>query len=131
MSANPYLQFAGNCAEALTFYEKALGATVNMRLTHSEAPMPPTPGWENKIMHANFTILGSTVMGSDAPAGTYHKPAGFHVTLNLADPAQAQKLFDALATGGTINMPLQKTFWAKAFGMVTDQFAIPWMINCE
>jgi PhnB protein len=131
MSVSPYLQFSGNCAEALAFYESGLGATVTFRITHGETPMPATPGWEDKIMHASFTVLGSTIMGSDAPAGMYHKPAGFRVSVSPATPEQAQTFFDALAAGGTIDMPLQKTFWAKAFGMVTDKFSIPWMINCE
>jgi PhnB protein len=131
MSVNPYLHFAGNCAEAIAFYEKTLGASVNMRMTHGEAPMPTTPGWEDKIIHVNFSILGSEIMGADAPPQIYHKPTGFRVTINLSDPDTAQSWFEALAVGGSIDMPLQKTFWASAFGMVTDRFNIPWMINCQ
>ena len=131
MSVNPYLHFSGNCAEALAFYEKALGAATTFRMTFGEAPMPATPGWENKIMHASFTVLGSPLMAADAPPGMYHKPAGFRVALNMADPDTAQAWFEALAVGGNVDMALQKTFWASAFGMVTDQFGTPWMINCE
>jgi PhnB protein len=131
MSVNPYLQFAGNCAEALAFYERALGAKVNMRLTHGEAPVPSNPEWADKIMHVDFSILGSQIMASDASPEHYQKPAGFRVTLNMSDPDTAQAWFEALSTGGHIDMPLQKTFWAAAFGMVTDRFNIPWMINCS
>ncbi|HYP63720.1 MAG TPA: VOC family protein [Acidocella sp.] len=130
MSVNPYLHFAGNCAEALAFYETALGAKVNRRMTHAEAPMPSNPEWADKIMHADFSILGSQLMAADTPPEHYQKPAGFRVTLNLSDPDTAQAWFEALSTGGHIDMPLQKTFWAAAFGMVTDRFNIPWMVNC-
>lgn len=130
MSVNPYLTFPGTCAEALTFYENALGAAVNMRPTHAETPAPGNPEWSAKIMHANFTILGTQLMASDAPPGMYRKPAGFRVALNLTEPDKAKTWFDALAAGGTVDMPLQKTFWASAFGMVTDRFNIPWMVNC-
>jgi PhnB protein len=130
MSVNPYLQFSGNCAEALAYYEKNLGAALGMRMTFGEAPTPGTPGWEDKIMHTDFTILGSPLMASDAPPNMYQKPAGFRVTLNMSAPDTAQSWFEALAAGGSIDMPLQKTFWASAFGMVTDRFNIPWMVNC-
>ena len=86
MSVNPYLTFPGTCAEALTFYENALGAAVNMRPTHAETPAPGNPEWSAKIMHANFTILGTQLMASDAPPGMYRKPAGFRVALNLTEP---------------------------------------------
>jgi PhnB protein len=130
MSVNPYLYFPGTCAEAISFYEKHLGATVNMKLTFGETPMPPQPGTENLIAHVNFTILGSPLFASDAPGNMYQKPQGIRITLNPTGETQAHAFFNALADGGNADMPLQKTFWAKAFGMVTDQFGIPWMINC-
>lgn len=132
MSVSPYLHFAGNCAEALAFYEANLGATVEFRMNFNEAPEAPPvpPGWDEKICHASFTILGSRLMGSDISPDFYRKPAGLRVTLNIDAPDTAKTWFDALAAGGHIDMPLQKTFWASAFGMVTDRFAIPWMINC-
>ena len=130
MHINPYLQFSGNCAEALKFYETALGANVAFRMTFGEAPEPPPPGWADKIMHASFTIQGSPLMASDTPPGFYQKPAGFRVSISLTEPETAQAWFNALAEGGSVEMPLQKTFWAVLFGMVTDRFGIPWMINC-
>jgi PhnB protein len=130
MSVHPYLHFPGNCAEALAFYEKALGAAVTFSLTAGDAPMPCTPGWEDKFVHTSFTILGAPLHACDVPPGQYNKPAGFRVTIDLSDPDTAQSWFEALTVGGTIDMPLQKTFWASAFGMVTDRFGIPWMINC-
>lgn len=130
MSVNPYLTFPGTCAEAIAFYEETLGATVNMRMTFGEAPTPPPPEWGEKIIHVDFSILGSQIMACDAPPGMYVKPAGFNVTLNLTDADKAKTWFEALAAGGVIGMPLSKTFWATAFGMVTDRFGIPWMVNC-
>ena len=131
MPVSPYLHFAGNCAEALAFYETALGATIDLRLTHAESPMPSPPGWGDKIMHTTFSILGSSLMGSDLPPDMYNKAVGFRVALNMDAPDTAKTWFEALAEGGTIEMPLQKTFWASAFGMVTDRFGIPWMVNCS
>jgi PhnB protein len=135
MPVSPYLYFAGNCAEALSFYEIALDAKVEFRMKFNEAPeSPPAPaGWDEKICHASFTILGTCLMASDAPPGMYNKPAGFRIALNMEAmdaPNTAKTWFEALAAGGSIDMPLQKTFWASAFGMLTDRFGIPWMINC-
>ena len=133
MSVHPYLQFSGNCAEALAFYETALDAKVEFRMNFNEAPEPPPvpPGWDEKICHVSFSIMGSRLMGSDTPPDYYHKPTGFRVSINLTDYKTAKTWFDTLAAGGTIDMPLQQTFWANAFGMVTDRFNIPWMVNCE
>ena len=94
--------------------------------------MPNTPpGWENKILHASANVAGTRVFGSDAPPGQYSTPAGFSVSLNAADPAECDRLFAALAEGGSITMPIQKTFWTERFGMLVDRFGIPWMVNCD
>jgi PhnB protein len=134
MPVSPYLYFAGNCAEALAFYETTLDAKVEFQMKFNEAPEPPPApaGWDEKICHVSFSILDSRLMGSDTPPDFYHKPTGFRVALNMEaiDANTAKTWFDALAAGGSIDMPLQKTFWANAFGMVTDRFGIPWMINC-
>lgn len=132
MPISPYLYFAGNCTEALAFYESVLAAKVDFRMKFNETPEPPPvpAGWDEKICHASFTILGTSLMGSDAPPGLYNKPIGFRVALNMDAPATAKTWFEALAEGGTVDMPLQNTFWASAFGMVTDRFGIPWMVNC-
>ena len=70
-------------------------------------------------------------MGADAPPGRYQKPNGFSVTFNLKDVAKSERIFKSLSEGGTVTMPIQETFWAGRFGMLTDQFGIPWMVNCE
>jgi PhnB protein len=87
--------------------------------------------WRDKVMHASVSIGGQMVlMGSDAPPDRYKAPQGITVSLGIAEPAEADRVFAALAEGGTVTMPIQETFWALRFGMLTDQFGIPWMVNC-
>lgn len=87
--------------------------------------------WRNKILHARLTVGDQVLMGSDAPPDRYEPSKGFSVTLGVNDPAEAERLFKALAEKGTVQMPLEQTFWALRFGMLVDRFGIPWMINCE
>src|SRR3546814_18789931 len=89
------------------------------------SPMPL-----DKIMHACMEVDGVLLMGGDAPQGMYQKPAGTNVTLNIEEPAEAERIYAALSKGGSITMPLGETFWAKRFGMFTDRYGTPWMINC-
>lgn len=117
----PYLFFGGRCQEALEFYQSALGAEIEMLMRFRESPDPVpegmlAPGFEDKVMHAAFRIGGSTLMASDGCGGQV-KIEG--VSLSLA----------ALAEGGEVTMPLDKTFWSPRFGMVTDRFGVGWMIN--
>jgi PhnB protein len=132
MQVSPYLHFNGNCEAAFKFYEKVLGAKIVMMLTHEGAPadMPTPPEWKKKIMHARISIDGEIIMGSDAPPAHFHKPQGFSVSLSVADPAEAERKFNALCEGGSVHMPFGKTFFSKGFGMGADQFGIPWMVNC-
>jgi PhnB protein len=87
--------------------------------------------WGDKVMHAHLTIGTQVLMGADSPPDSYQKPQGISVTINLKDVAQSERIFNALAEGGSVTMPLQQTFWANRFGMVADRFGIPWLINCE
>lgn len=132
MQVNPYLFYDGNCDAAFKFYEKVLGAKIEMMLTHEAAPesVPAPPEWKNKIMHGRLTIDGQVLMASDAPPGHFHKPQGFAVSLTAANPADAERKFKALSDGGSVNMPFGKTFFSKGFGMCVDQFGMPWMVNC-
>jgi PhnB protein len=133
MQLNPYLQFSGRCEEAFTFYEQVLGGKIVAMMRHEGSPMAEhtPPEWRNKIMHARLIVDGELLMGSDAPPEHYNEPKGFSVTLGIPVPADAERVFEALAKGGTVRMPLQETFWAARFGMLVDQFGIPWIINCE
>jgi PhnB protein len=132
MQINPYLFYDGNCEAAFKFYEKALGARIEMLLRNEEAPesMPSPPERKNKIMHAKISIGGQVLMASDAPPDHFHKPQGFSVSLTFGDPVEAERKFKALSEGGSMNMPFGKTFFSRGFGMCVDQFGIPWMVNC-
>jgi PhnB protein len=133
MQMNPYLTFNGKCEEAFKFYAQCLGGKIEAMLTHSgtpaEAHVPAE--WRSKILHARLNIGGAILMGSDAPPGRYEAPQGFSVSLQIKDLAEAEKIFQALAEEGKVQMPFQQTFWAARFGMAVDRFGIPWMINCE
>ncbi|HXE58245.1 MAG TPA: VOC family protein [Gemmatimonadales bacterium] len=132
MKANPYLSFDGRCAEAFRFYAELLGGTIEMMMTYGESPdagaMPPgwAPDW---VLHTTLVAGDVVLMGSDAPREHYSKPAGTHVALHVDRPEEAERIFRALAEGGTVTMPLGETFWARRFGMLIDRFGTPWMIN--
>ena len=128
----PYLFFAGRCEEALHFYRDALGAQVGMIMRFNESPEPPPPGtlqagFEKKIMHAEFRVNDVFLMASDG-CDDKSKFDGFRLALAVPTEAEAHKAFDALAAGGTIQMPLCKTFWSPCYGMVTDKFNVGWMV---
>ncbi len=131
-SVQPYLFFGGRCEEALAFYQQALGAKVGMVMRFSESPDPAPegmvpPGFENKIMHSEFTVGNLTVMASDGcdEATTF---SGFRLALSVPTAADADRVFNALAEGGTVDMPLGPTFWSPRFGQVTDRFNVGWMV---
>jgi PhnB protein len=132
MKINPYLFYNGNCEAAVKFYEKTLGAKVEMMLRNEEAPesMPSPPERKKQIMHVRISIDGEVLMASDAPPDHFHKPQCFAVSLTVNDPSEAERRFKALSEGGNVNMPFGPTFFSKGFGMCVDQFGIPWMVNC-
>lgn len=133
MQINPYLFFNGNCEAAFKFYEQRLGGKIEAMMPHAGTPAEQhVPAeWRNKIMHARLVIDGQVLMGSDAPPKDYQGTKGFSVSLQIKDQAEAERIFHALEEKGKVTMPIQKTFWATRFGMLVDQFGIPWMINCE
>jgi len=129
----PYLTFGGRCEEALEFYTRALGAKVEMALRFSESPEPMPegmvpPGFEHKIMHASMMIGETRVMASDG-CGEGTEYAGFSLSISVATEAEADTAFNALADGGTVTMPMEKTFWSPKFGMLTDRFGVSWMVS--
>ena len=134
MQINSYLLFTGNCEEAFKSYEKLLGGKIEFKMTHGESPAAgQVPSeWRNKIMHVRLSTSGGVLMGSDAPPGRQAKAQGFSVSVSVDDPAEADRIYNGLAEGAkAIGMPIQETFWARRFGMLTDRFGIPWMVNCE
>lgn len=133
MTILPYLTFDGRCAAAFRFYEELLGGTIEMMQTHGDSPIAGDvpPDWRDAILHARLAVGDQVLIALDAPPGRYEPPKGFYVSLQLDEPAEAERIFDALAEDGAVQMPLQETFWAARFGMLTDRFGIPWMINCD
>ena len=133
MQLNPYLSFDGNCREAFQFYEKVLGGKIVAMMTWAETPMKDQspPETHNKIVHARLIAGEDVLMGRDAPGGQYRKPQGITVTINTEEPIEAERIFQALSEGGAVMMPIAETFWARRFGMLTDRYGTPWMINCE
>ena len=133
MKLNPYLSLNGNCETAFKFYERVFGGKIVMMMTFAGSPMAnqAPPDWGGKIMHARLDLGSETLMGSDAPPERYHTPQGTMISVSIEKPEDADRIFQALAENGTVQMPIQKTFWAQRFGMLTDRFGTPWMINCE
>jgi PhnB protein len=133
MKLNTYLHFNGNCEEALNFYVKALGAKPVMMLRYSEAPVACETSKElqQKIMHGRITIGDNVIMASDAPPERFMAQAGFSINIGVDTPEEAERLFKALSEKAEICMPIAETFWAQRFGMLKDQFGVPWMVNCE
>jgi PhnB protein len=130
MGIQPYLFFDGRCEEAIEFYRKALGAEVDMLMHFKDSPDPDhcPPNSANKVMHATFHIGDTTLNASDGRCTGQPKFAGFSLSLNAPNEAEADRLFAALADGGQVQMPLTKTFFSPRFGMVADRFGVSWMV---
>ena len=133
MRLYPNLTFDGRCEAAFKFYEECLHGTTVFMMTYENAPikLQTQADWRKKIFHATFALAEFMFAGSDAPPGQYQKPQGFALQFNLNDPVEAERIFKALSENGSVQMPLQETFWALRFGVLVDQFGIPWIINCE
>jgi PhnB protein len=133
MQIIPYLDFDGHCEEAFKLYERCLGGRIGDLFRYAGSPMAGdvAADWGDKIMHGHITIGDLRLMGADSPGGRPSLPSGFSLSIQLADPNEAERIFRELSEGGSIRMPLEKTFWAERFGMLTDRFGIPWLINCE
>ena len=133
MKLSPHLTFDGQCEAAFKFYERCLGGKIVTMLSYGDSPMASqVPAeWSTKILHATLSVGDNILVGADTFPGRYEQPKGFHVLLGIADPAEAQHVYQALAENGTTQMPLQETFWAVRFGVLVDQFGISWEINCE
>lgn len=133
MQINPYLNFNGNCSEAFQLYAKILGGKDLRIMTFRDSPMAGQVAADEKdlVVHARFSLGAFSIMGSDSTGGRYSKPQSFAVNIGVDTPEEAERIFAALSEGGNVGMPIAETFWAKRFGMVTDRFGIPWMVNCE
>ncbi len=138
MQFTPYLNFNGNCAEAFAFYKDLFKGTIVYQGTFGEMPEGPPipPEARDQIMHIHLQVGQQALLGSDAfpgagegCAGGYVKPQGLWVSIGVESPDEGRRVFDALAQDGKVAMPFDKTFWSPGFGMVTDRFGTPWMVN--
>ena len=130
MQVQPYLFFNGRCEEALEFYKKAVGAEVGMLMRFRDSPDKAmiAPGSENKIMHAQFQVGDTRVLGSDGRCQGQPRFDGFALTMSTQTEAEADKMFAALGEGGNVTMPLTRTFFSPRFGMLADRFGVHWMV---
>jgi PhnB protein len=133
MKLYPHLSFSGECEAAFQFYAQCFGGEIITMLAYGNSPMAEQapPEWRGKILHATLSFGDNVLAGSDSIPGQYERPKGFQVLLGVDDPADAERIFNALAENGTVLMPIQQTFWARRFGVLVDRFGIPWEINCE
>lgn len=133
MNVQAYLMFNGRTEEALAFYTQAIGAEVTALMHFGEAPEPPPPGmipegWDDKVMHSSFRVGDAELMASDGCQSGEAGFAGISLALTVASPQEAEQRFAALAEGGTVTMPLGPTFFAPAFGTLTDRFGVAWLV---
>lgn len=132
MKLNTYLSFNGNCAAAFAFYAELLGGKVLALMTFGESPMAAQcgAGAKDLIMHGCLEIAGHMVMGTDAtPDHPYQPLVGHHLVADVDSVEEAERVFNGLAAGGRVDMPLAETFWAKRYGMLVDRFGVAWMVN--
>lgn len=133
MKLNPYLTFNGNCKQAFEFYAKCLHGEIIMMMNYGDTPMKddmPT-AIHGRVAHARMMIGDQVLMASDAHTECQVDAKGMTISLLIDTPAEAERIFKALSEGGQVTMAMAETFWANRFGMLTDKFGIPWMINCE
>ena len=132
MKVQAYITFGGRCEEALEFYKKSIGAEVTSLMRWKESPdaaMKSPPGYEEKVMNAVFRIGETELMADDGMGEKQAEFKGMTLAIEVADDAEAKRVFTALGEGGNVQMPLVKTFWTSSFGMLTDKFGVPWMVN--
>ena len=132
MKVQAYVSFSGRCEEALEFYKKSIGAEVTGLMRWKDNPdavMQSPHGYEEKIMHAAFRIGETELMADDGMGQAQAEFKGMTLAIAVAEDAEAKRIFTALGEGGSVTMPLMKTFWTSSFGMLTDKFGVPWMVN--
>ena len=132
MKVQAYLDFGDRCEEALEFYKTSIGAEVTGLMRWKESPeetMKGPPGYEEKIMNAAFRIGETQLMADDGMGEKTAEFNGMTLVIEVADDLEAKRVFTALGEGGKVTMPLMTTFWTSSFGMLTDKFGVPWMVN--
>ena len=133
MQIHPYLFFNGTCEAAVEFYKKAIGARVDAVMRYKDSPDPQAkqmcpPGSDDKVMHTSLWVGESMIMASDSCGPSASSMGGFSLSLSASTVPEVTRLFNALADGGKVTMPLTKTFWSESFGMLVDKFGVAWMV---
>ncbi|RDE10438.1 VOC family protein [Pelagibacterium lacus] len=130
MKITPYLNFAGDCRAAMTFYQSVFGGELEMT-AHKDTPMAEhvPPEMQDQIMHAVLTTGDGVLFASDAPMAQANSFSGVYITVHPQTVEEAERMFDRLSEGGTVEMALEETFWAKRFGMLHDRWGVKWMFN--
>lgn len=133
MKTSVHLTFLGTCEEAFSTYARLLEGTVVYSLRYGDSPAAnQVPAdWQDKLYHSTLTLADLTLSGGDVLAINYRALEGVSLIVNPDSPEDAHRIFDGLANGGVVEMPLQEVFWSPAFGVLRDRFGVPWMINCE
>ena len=132
MRFNTHLLFDGRCEAAFRLYAECLRGEIRLMMPYGSSPLASTcsPELRDKIVHATLKVGDQTLTGADVASDAYERPRGFAVQLNLDNPDEARRIFGLLAQGGEVGMPLQETFWAQQYAVLTDRFGTPWEINC-
>jgi PhnB protein len=133
MQMNPYLSFNGQCEAAIKFYVQCHGGQLGAIFRYAGTPFADQvpADWQDKVMHGSVTVGEQLLAGADVATERYEAPKGFSLSLQMKDPAEAERIFHELGKDGKVTVPLEKTFWAERFGAVVDRFGIQWLINCE
>jgi PhnB protein len=132
MQVNPYLSFKGQCEEAFEFYAQCLGGQLGAIFRYAGTPLSHhvPADWQDKVMHGSVKLGDQVLMGADVAPDRYEAARGFSLSIHIKSTADGERVFQELARGGRIVVPLERTFWAALFGMLIDRFGIPWLINC-
>lgn len=131
MRFNAHLSYNGECKAAFELYKECLGGEITLMMTYGSAPGEASPPeLKDKIVHATLKVGDQTLTGADVLPAVYEKPKGFAMQLNIDQPEEARRIYETLSNGADVAMPLQKTFWAEHYAVLTDRFGTPWEINC-
>lgn len=130
MKIDLHIHYAGQCQEAFELYQSILGGELSL-LTYGDSPAAQTtaPELHGKIVHASLKLEQMDLAGADLTADNFHQPQGFHLLLQMDNRAEAERIFAAFATQGSVTFPLQKTFWSDCYGIVMDKFGVSWEVN--
>lgn len=131
LGVQPYIMFPGNCREAIDYYKECMEGEILYTQTYGDSPMA-AEGMNDKVMHCTLKIGDSHIMASDSMPGQESSVGNnIHLAVGSDDVAKAKTMFDRMAEGGSVTMPMEKTFWAESFGMLTDKYGVNWMFNCD